>query len=208
MLMKGGFEMNRKTKALCRLSVCALFSAVLCVISPIAIPILPIPFSLSLLVVLLAAAILGPVGGTASVLVYLLIGSLGLPVFGGGMGGFGVLLGPTGGFLWSYLPMSLLYGLLYRFVRSSATHSKQTEKGRILFGALASLPSLLICYIFGAIQYMLVARVSFGAAIVICILPFVLFDLIKLLLVSFLAERMERIAVLRQIQSLFVGKKS
>ena len=205
MLVKGGLDLRRKTKALCRISLCALFSAVLCVVSPVAIPIFAIPFSLSILIVLLAAAMLGPIGGAVSILLYLLIGALGLPVFGGGMGGFGVLLGPTGGFLWSYLPMSLLFGWLYRAFQ--AREEETTRRTRILLGILAGLPSLLICYTLGIIQYMAVARVSFVAAVMVCVLPFLVFDLVKLALVSFLSDRMKRIAVLRRIELDFFRKK-
>ena len=189
----------RKTKttiALRRACICSLFAALLCVLSPFAIPIGAVPVSLSVFAVLLCAAMLGPLSASVSVGVYLLLGAIGLPVFGGGMGGFGVLIGPTGGYLWSYLPMCLISGLLYR-----ALFKKRAQRWitRALLGFLAGVPGLLVCYFLGTLQYMLVAKVSMTVAIVACILPFLVFDLLKLLLVGVLGERLHRISSIRKM---------
>ena len=187
---------TQNTIALRRACVCSLFAALLCILSPFAIPIGPVPVSLSLFAVLLCAALLGPISASISVSVYLLLGAVGLPVFSSGMGGFGVLIGPTGGYLWSYLPMCLLSGVLYRvlFRKKLQGWMKKT-----ILGFLTGLPGLMVCYLLGTIQYMLVARVSFGTAIVICVLPFLLFDLLKILLVGILAHRLHRIPSVQKI---------
>lgn len=191
--------MKRKnTVMLRRACISSLFAALLCVLSPIAIPVGPVPVSLSVFAVLLCAAMLGPISALSAVTVYLLLGAVGLPVFGGGMGGFGVLLGPTGGYVWSYLPMCLLSGVLYRQIFLSPTESMRPIK-KIMLGFLAGLPGLLICYLLGTLQYSFVADVTIGTAIVVCVLPFLIFDLLKLLLVGFLGERLYRISVVRKI---------
>ena len=189
----------RKTKttiALRRACICSLFAALLCVLSPFAIPIGAVPVSLSVFAVLLCAAMLGPLSASVSVVVYLLLGAIGLPVFGGGMGGFGVLIGPTGGYLWSYLPMCLISGLLYRalFKRRGMSWTM-----RAILGFLAGLPGLLVCYVCGTLQYMLVAKISLAAAIVVCVLPFLLLDLLKLLLVWILGDRLHRVSAIQKI---------
>ena len=81
------------------------------------------PITLAVFFSLLAGVVLGPLWGSASLGLYLLIGSLGLPVFANGSGGFGHFAGPTGGFLIGYLAAALAAGLLadrreWRFVRS------------------------------------------------------------------------------------------
>lgn len=198
--------MRIRKKPLQRICLCALFAALICILSPIAIPIGPVPVSLSLIAVLLSALMLGVGGGVGAVAVYLLIGAVGLPVFGGGMGGFGVLLGPTGGYIWSYLPMTLLCGALYRRVLWS---EKRVETGCVkgtVMGTVCALPGLLICYLLGTVQYMLVARVSAWAAIAICVLPFIGFDLVKLVLVAFVGVRLLRMNWLRRMIANCFGK--
>jgi len=90
----------------------AVLTALLCVLSPIAIP-LPsgIPLTLQTFAVLLSGVVLGPKNGTIAVLAYILLGTFGLPVFSYFRGGPGMIAGPTGGFLLSFPAMALLAGL-------------------------------------------------------------------------------------------------
>ena len=173
-------------KPLMRTCLCALFAALLCVLSPIALPIGPIPVSLSLAVLLLSAASLGAFGAFLSTMLYLSLGALGLPVFAGGMGGFGVLLGPTGGFLLAYPIVAFLCGLTYRAVFTTARVGKGA---RFFLGILAGLPGVLICYVLGCAHYTVVADVPVWSAIAVTVLPFVLFDLLKLAALSWIVER-------------------
>lgn len=90
----------------------AMFTAVLAVLSQISIP-LPggVPITLQTFAVVFLAVNLGSGYGTVSVLVYLLIGAAGIPVFANFNGGLGVLFGPTGGYLLGFLPLAALTGL-------------------------------------------------------------------------------------------------
>jgi biotin transport system substrate-specific component len=177
-----------------------MLAAVLCIASPFAIPLGPVPLSLSILAVLLCARIGGAFCSCAAVLLYLVLGCVGLPVFGGGMAGIGVLLGPTGGYLWSYLPMCVLTGLLYTF----SERKKLPFGKRMMWELLAGLCGLLICYFCGTLQYALIANVPFLAAISVCVLPFVLFDLGKLLLAFLLSDRFLRITQIRRMLDFYV----
>ncbi len=169
------------------MALCALFAAFLCVVSPIAIPLGPIPMTMGLLGVLLAGAVLGPIRGSTSVLLYLLLGLCGLPIFGGWQGGIGVITGPTGGFLWGYLPTVLLVGSLF-------SRRRKNNKSSPFSGALFCFFGVLLSYTCGVFQYMGVANAPFSAALGICVLPFLLVDLVKCLLVGFLAPRLAKIA--------------
>lgn len=180
--------MRTNSKKIHSLAVCALFSSCLCALSPIAIPIGPVPLSLGLLGVLLIGAVLGPVRGAVSVLVFLLLGLCGLPIYGGGQSGAMVLVGPTGGFLWGYLLCVLITGALCSWVR------KHLLKIPLAFKTiLACLLGTLACYACGVLQYVLLTKTSFFIALAVCVYPFILFDLLKMIAVSFLGERLYRI---------------
>ena len=88
----------------------ALFSAFICIFSVITIPVGTIPFTLSTFAVMLCALVLGQKMSMLSVLIYIFAGAIGIPVFSGFRAGIGVLIGPTGGYIWSYMLMSLVIG--------------------------------------------------------------------------------------------------
>lgn len=174
------------------LTQCALMAALLCLLAPWAIPIGAIPVSFGLFAVLLAGALLGPWRGTLSVMIYLLMGALGLPVFSGGVGGFGCLIGPTGGYLWAYPLAAILAGASARFLlyRSSSAV-------RVLLLAFSLLPSVLVCYLLGTVQLALVSELSFGAAIAAGVLPFLPLDLCKCLAASLIAQGIQKRAPIK-----------
>ncbi len=157
---------------------CGLFTALICVLSPIVIPLGPVPFSLSLFVVALAASIADWKESLISVGVFILLGLVGLPVFSGFQGGISALMGPTGGFILSYIPVAALVALSGR--RGIAV--------KILFSALA----LLVCYLLGTIWYMVLTGISnIRYAVSVCVLPFVPFDILKFALAAFLGDRIK-----------------
>ena len=167
-----------------RLTVCALFAAMLCVVSPIAIPLGPIPISLGLFGVLLCAVCLPTLMSLTAVSVYLAIGACGLPVFGGALGGAQVLIGPTGGYLWSYPMVALAVSALCRSVGDASARRAVGKR------VLICLLGMAICYFFGTLQYVLVTKAPVGAALAVCVLPFLPIDLGKALLSSVLGTRL------------------
>src|SRR3989344_5830887 len=90
----------------------ALFAALTAAVAPFKIPLgfTPVPITLQTLVVLLAGAVLGSTYGALAMILYVLVGALGLPVFAGGGSGVGALLGPTGGYLFSYFIAAFFIG--------------------------------------------------------------------------------------------------
>lgn len=187
-----GSSTGKKRARLRMLTQCALMAALLCLLAPWAIPMGAIPVSFGLLAVLLAGALLGPWRGAISVWVYLLIGLIGLPVFSGGVGGFGVLIGPTGGYLWAYPVSAILAGVFAR-----AVFRRSSSVWRALLLALLLSVSVFVCYLIGVIQLALVADLSVGAAILSGALPFLPFDLIKCLAVSFLVMGIQKRAPIK-----------
>ncbi len=87
------------------------FAALIGVFSLIVIPIGPVPITLQVLFIAYAGLVLGPKRAMLAVLIYLLAGSAGLPIFAGGKAGLGVLFGPSGGFLFGFLILAFFAGL-------------------------------------------------------------------------------------------------
>ncbi len=171
-------------RSLHRLTLCALFAALLCVLSPIAVPLGPVPLSLGLLGVLLCAATLSPAQSTASVAVFLALGAVGLPIFSGGTGGFGVLLSPTGGYIWSYLLIAPTVGLLARH------QPLDVFPLRTLLACLLALP---ICYTLGTLQLAWLTHTSPLSVLPVTVLPFLPLDLLKATLAATLSRRLKSI---------------
>lgn len=159
--------MNKTKTFLKEMSVAALFSAVLCVISPFSVPVINIPVSAATFAVMLCAFTQKPLWAVLSTAVYLFIGFCGLPVFSSFCGGPSILFGPTGGYLWGYIPLSLFCSLAVKV-------SKSTFK---IF--LFTLLGMLSVYTLGTIQYCAVTKSTVLSSVVICILPFIIFDILK-----------------------------
>jgi biotin transport system substrate-specific component len=123
-------------------------------------PLSPVPVTLQTLFVLLSGLILGPKGGLASMLLYLLAGVAGLPVYAGGKAGLAVLIGPSGGFLLGFLPAAVTCGLARRSPPRAAWII-------MAYCALATVETLA----FGAIQLSMVLNLSLAKSF-IGVLPF------------------------------------
>ncbi len=149
-----------------------MFTAILCVMSQIAIPVQPIPFTLSLFALFLIGALLQPRYAFLSALVYLLLGAFGVPVFAGLKGGLMHLTGPTGGYLMAYPLMTLITSLFYML----------TKKHRILSLTLGMTISLFLCYLIGTLWFTHITGKTLYVALTLCVFPFVPFDILKIVL--------------------------
>ena len=184
-----------------QLALCGVMAAVICVIAPISIPIGVISLTGGTLAIYLTACLLGGLKGTASVLVYLLVGFAGLPVFSNYMGGAERLAGPTGGYLIGYLPMVFIAG-----GTASCTFPRFRDQGRrgtALTLALLSLGMVLstaVLYAFGTAWYCVQAGVDLQKALAACVFPFIPWDLIKVTLALLVGvpvrRRLERAGML------------
>lgn len=162
--------MNNRVK---NLVMTGLLTALLCVISPITIP-LPggVGVTLSVFMVMLITYLAGIRRGLLCCLLYLLIGAVGLPVFSGFQGGLGRITGPTGGYLVGYIAIVLIAGVFANF-----------EKIGKVFPILGNFLGLAVCYVMGNLWYMYTMKVSFYQAMIVCVLPFIVFDIFKIVLV-------------------------
>ena len=157
----------------------AMFAAILCMLCPLAIPVGPVPVTLGTFVILFMGVVVDWKPAAAAVLIYLMIGFIGLPVFSGGASGLGALAGPTGGYLWCYLPMAILVS---RFGRN----------GGWIRAAIASIPAMLVCYAAGTLQFVELTTVPVSVALKLCVWPFVPFDIVKMICAALLGVRVRR----------------
>ena len=181
--------MARKLSITKNLTYTALMAVLIVLCSWITVP-APVPFTLQTFGVFCAVGLLGGELGAAAVLLYLLMGVVGLPVFSGFSSGVGHLLGPTGGYIIGFLFSALVYGLVTRFFGD-----------RLPAMIAAMVLALLVCYAFGTGWFVYVysrrvAAIGLGKALGLCVLPFLIPDGIKLgcavLLVSRLRRRIRR----------------
>lgn len=163
-------ERKSTSKAYSMTSI-ALMAAVICVVGPFTLPIGPVPITLAPLAILLSVYILGTKKGTIALLIYLLIGAVGVPVFSGFTGGIGKLAGPTGGYLVGYIIFALIAGwFIHRFY------------DKVVIQFLGMVLALAVLYAFGTAWLAYSAGMTFGAALAVGVLPFIVFDLIKIVI--------------------------
>lgn len=161
----------------------AMFVALLAVCSWICIP-MTVPVTLQTFAMFTAVAVLGMKRGVLAVLAYIILGAVGVPVFSGFRGGFGMILGATGGFLLGFVPAALVSGLIMKVFG---------KKTWIMAGAM--IAGLLVCYTFGTVWFLCVyattqSAVGVMTALTWCVFPFVIPDLCKIALAVILGKRM------------------
>lgn len=180
--------------------IAALFAAVIVVLSQIsvAIPVSPVPITGQMLGVFLAGGILGSRLGSLSLLIYVLLGAIGLPVFAGAHGGITVLVGPTGGYIWGFILGSYVLGSIVK--RCSPTgDTPGARKVAYISTALGMLACLAIVYLIGTIQLAIVVGIGLMRALVIGVLPFIPLDIAKLLIATVLSVSVRGILVRQRL---------
>lgn len=163
----------------------SLFAGIMAICAWIFVP-APVPFTLQTLGLFLSVGILGGKRGFFSVLLYLLLGLVGVPVFSGFTGGFSAFAGLYGGYLIGFLLASLAMWLFMHFF-----------KGRRFALTASMIIGLLICYLTGALWFVLVhARTAGSVGLIFtlttCVLPFILPDAIKIALAVLISKRVSK----------------
>lgn len=154
------------------LAYTALMAVVIAACAWLQVPFGQIPFTMQTFGVFLAVGLLGGRLGTLSVVVYLLLGAFGAPVFSGFSGGIGKLAGPTGGYLVGFIFAALVYWGVTKLFGDGPVPS---VAGMILGNA--------VCYAFGTVWFVIVSsKYSFMAALSLCVVPYIIPDLCKIAL--------------------------
>lgn len=159
------------------ISLCAFFTALTGICSQIQIPLPMVPINLALFAVHMAAALLGPQYGTLSIVCYIALGLVGVPVFAGFSGGAGSIMGPTGGYIVGYAISAILTALV---IRKWGRNPIAMVLGMVL-GATA-------CYGFGTVWFMVVTGMDLITSLFYCVIPFLAGDGVKILLACLLVR--------------------
>ena len=164
----------------------SLFTAIIAVASFITIP-SPVPFTLQALAIFCSLTVLGGKRGLACVILYIFLGIIGLPVFSNLSGGLGHLLGATGGYILGFILTALIYHIITKCFGSSV----KTKAVGLSLGLLA-------CYATGTLWYAIVylGNASFKSiltALTICVAPFIIPDIIKIVAAIFIGNKLSTI---------------
>lgn len=163
----------------------AVFAVIMAICSWISIP-AAVPFTLQTFGVFIAVGVLGGKRGTLSVLVFILLGAVGIPVFANFSGGVGVLVGPTGGYIIGFLFSALVMWAMEKLPGKKA-----------VMQIVSMVVGLIVCYAFGTAWFMVVygkanGPVGLATALGWCVIPFIIPDIIKIALAYVLSRKLRK----------------
>lgn len=164
----------------------ALFAVLMAICSWISIPTV-VPFTLQTFAVFLATGVLGGKRGSMAVLIYILLGAIGIPVFAGFQGGLNVILGNTGGYI-----IGFIFSALVMWAMEKLLGKKLWVLG------LSMVLGLIVCYAIGTVWFMVVytkntGAVGLAAVLGWCVIPFIIPDLIKIALALGLSKTLTKV---------------
>ena len=169
---------NTRTR---QITLIGLMTAVICILGPLSIPLpfSPVPITLTNLAIFFAIYLLKIKGGTICLLVYLCLGTAGLPVFSGFSGGLGKLAGPTGGYLIGFLFLALIQGFFMEHI-----------PGQRLSSILGMIIGLAVCYTFGTVWLAGQMSLSFSAALSAGVIPYLPGDILKIIAAAIIGPKL------------------
>ena len=171
-------KLNLSIKEMTIVGMCAALMAIFSQLS-IPLPFTSVPVTLQVFGLVILAIIVGAKVGTLSLIVYVIIGAIGLPVFANFHSGFGIIVGPTGGYIIGFVIMAFLIGL-----------ASSKENKIILFSV--SYIGVLIDLILGTIQLKIVTGMTLNAALIAGLYPFIFKDLITVSIAVLIGLRVKK----------------
>lgn len=162
------------------LILCAFFAVLTAACSWIAapLPFTPVPINLATLAVFVTGGLLGKKYGAISMAVYAALGACGAPVFSGFTSGMGIIAGPTGGYIIGYIAAAFVIGLVTE---------KASFRGCLL---VANIAGTAACYTLGTIWFMLLTGTHFLSALLLCVIPYLPGDALKIISAAILVKRL------------------
>jgi biotin transport system substrate-specific component len=170
--------MQRKSRMLV---LCSFFTALMAVFAQIQIPLAYVPINLALFAVHMAGVLLGPLYGSISVGIYLLLAAVGVPVLTGFRGGLSALIGAAGGYTVGYLFTVIIVGIGCRY-------------WGVCFWKLCIYMTVgvLACYTLGTMWFMIISGDPLRLSLVYCVWPFLPGDVIKIIMAAWVSLRLRR----------------
>jgi len=164
-----------------KLTLTGVMAAVMCVLAPWAVQIGPVPITLATLALYLIGAVAGEKYGTVAVVIYILLGMVGMPVFSGFAGGFSRIAGVTGGYIIGYIPCVYICGIILRLT-----------KRRFWAYPVAMLSGTAALYVLGTLWYSFQTGNTFEGGMIICVVPFLPGDIVKIILASVFSHEINK----------------
>ena len=180
--------MEKKRLDLKKYVLVAVLAALISIISPLSISILTIPYSLSIFILALVALSFPPIYALFALLIYFALGVLGVPVFAGFRGGFGVVAGVTGGYIIGYFPFVILL-----------SYANYVFKDKIIIEIIMIIFGLACCYATGLIWYIMQTENNFSSAFATTVAPFILPDVIKIVVAFIVSTQLRRIPFVKEL---------
>lgn len=159
----------------------ALLTAILCIISPISINISTVPFSFATLIIMIYSTTFDKWTSFFSIIIYILLGAIGLPVFSMYQGGLSKLLSVTGGFIFAYPIMSLFISTFYK------------NNYNIVLKYIILFISNIILYTIGTAYFCFISKTSITYGLTITVLPFMITDNIKIVITILINDKLIKI---------------
>ncbi|MCJ7691021.1 MAG: biotin transporter BioY [Clostridiaceae bacterium] len=158
----------------------ALFASLIAVLGYLIIPLpfSPVPITGQTLAVMLAGCVLTPLQAGLSVITFIFMGAIGIPVFAGGTAGIGVIFGTKGGYLLGFLIASIVISLI---------RGKSNSIPRMIFASI--IGGIIIVYVLGVPWLSYITGMGINKAFTVGALPFLLGDLIKAIAAGFIAKK-------------------
>ena len=168
--------MQKRKPDILTITLIALFACVISVCSWLSVPVSAVPVTLQTFGVFCALLMLGGKNGFLSILIYILLGLIGIPVFSGFKAGPSALFGLTGGYIFGFLLTGLVFILFTKLIND-----------KLIIKVVSLVIGLIICYAFGTFWFIAVynageSQIGIKSALSLCVLPFIIPDLLKLVL--------------------------
>lgn len=170
-------QKNFRTREIVLIS---MFAAIMAVCSWISVP-TTIPFTLQTFGVFCTMSILGGKNGFFAILVYILLGTVGIPVFSGFSAGLSALTSYSGGYIWGFLFFAIVFWVMEKIFGN-----------RLHIQIISLVAGMAVCYICGTLWFMYVMKTSFLYGLSACVAPYVLFDLLKLVCAAGISIRVKK----------------
>lgn len=165
-------KLNLSIKEITLVGMCAALMAIFSQLS-IPLPFTTVPLTLQTLGLVLLAIILEHKLGTLSIIIWMLVGVIGIPVFAGFASGIGVVLGPTGGYIIGFIFMSFIIG-----------YSASKNNTNLLF--LGVYVGQAVQYTFGVVQLKIIMGLNLNEALISGLYPFLVKDIIVITIAVFI----------------------
>lgn len=163
--------------------VIGMFTALMCAVAPIAIPMVPVSITLATLMVYTISSLFSFKIAPLIITLYVALGAIGLPVFSNFTSGVGILVGPTGGYIFGYILAAIVESLLITFY-----------KNKKWMYPVAMVVATVVIYAFGSAWFMIYmkGKYTFAQTMMACVVPFLIGDSLKIVLSSILGIRLRK----------------